>query len=107
MKTEEKRRKEQECKDKDYQAATMNHLQEQLIGVDAEPSLGMVGAPGLCPSSDSRAPAESLPQIIQFQKHQIEEKKVKRGQMTTTPHHMSVLCEAVPSWRVSLLSVHV
>ncbi|CAK6960181.1 RIB43A-like with coiled-coils protein 2 [Scomber scombrus] len=73
--TEEKRRKEQECKDEYYQAATMNHLQGQLIGVDAEPSLGMVGAPGLCPCSDSRAPAESLPQIIQFQKHQIEEKK--------------------------------
>ncbi|KAM7414150.1 hypothetical protein PAMA_019122 [Pampus argenteus] len=62
--TEEKR-----CKDKDYRADMMNH---QMTGVDAKPSLGMVG---LCASSDRRRHPESLQQIIQIQKYQIEEKK--------------------------------
>ncbi|XP_067445194.1 RIB43A-like with coiled-coils protein 2 [Thunnus thynnus] len=73
--TEERRRQERECKDEDNRADTMNHLQGQLTCVDAEPSLDVVGVPGLCPSSDKRAPPESLQQIIQFQKYQIEEKR--------------------------------
>lgn len=36
-----------------------------------------VGVPGLCPSKDRKAPPESLQQVIQFQKTQVEEKKVK------------------------------
>ncbi|KAI3370823.1 hypothetical protein L3Q82_007350 [Scortum barcoo] len=50
-----------------------DHLQGQLTGGDAEQS--MMGAPGLCPSSDRRAPPESPQQVFQFQKYQIEERK--------------------------------
>lgn len=82
VKTEERRHQEQECKDMSYRADTLNHLQGQLTGVNAEPSLGLVGVPGLCPSSDRKTPPESLQQIIQFQKYQIEERKVK-----ITTHH--------------------
>lgn len=57
-----------------------------LEGVDDDPTPGMVGVPGLSPSSDRRAPPESLQQIIQFQKHQAEEKKVKREQMALETH---------------------
>ncbi|XP_061677853.1 RIB43A-like with coiled-coils protein 2 [Syngnathoides biaculeatus] len=35
---------------------------------------GTMGAPGFCPSSDRKPPPESLMQITQFHKHQIEEK---------------------------------
>lgn len=52
--------------------------QGQLQGVDDEPPLSMMGAPGLCPSDDKSATQEDLQQIIQFQKYQIEEKKVKQ-----------------------------
>lgn len=69
VKTEEKRRKEQEHKDKDYQPATTSHLQGQQTGLDVESGT----------SSDRRTSGESLQQVIQFQKHQIEEKKVKTG----------------------------
>ncbi|XP_040894772.1 RIB43A-like with coiled-coils protein 2 [Toxotes jaculatrix] len=71
-KTEEKRRQKQECNDEDNRADITDQV---LTGVDVRPSLGMVGVPGLCPSSDRRAPPESLQQVIQFQKYQIEEKK--------------------------------
>uniref|UniRef100_A0A3B4ZKR6 RIB43A-like with coiled-coils protein 2 n=1 Tax=Stegastes partitus TaxID=144197 RepID=A0A3B4ZKR6_9TELE len=54
-----------------------NNLQRQLTEADAECTPSVVGVPGLCPSSDRRAPPESLQQINQFQKHQIEEKRVK------------------------------
>lgn len=56
--------------------------QTQLVGVDDKSSLDTVGVPGLCSSSDIRAPPESLQEIVQFQKYQIEEKKVKQEQMT-------------------------
>ncbi|XP_045892573.1 RIB43A-like with coiled-coils protein 2 [Micropterus dolomieu] len=62
----------EERNDEGNREDTMNHL---LTGVDAEPTLSVVGVPGLCPSSDMRAPPESQQQIIQFQKYQIEEKK--------------------------------
>ncbi len=62
----------------------MNHLQGQLTGVYAEPSTAIV--PGLCPGSDGRAPPESVQQIIQFQTYQMEERKVKREQMTLETH---------------------
>ncbi|XP_070764229.1 RIB43A-like with coiled-coils protein 2 [Enoplosus armatus] len=65
-KIEEKRHQEGKRNDKNNQ---------QLTGVRAEPTLGMVGVPGVWPSSDRRAPVESLQQIIQFQKHQMGEKK--------------------------------
>ncbi|XP_054475952.1 RIB43A-like with coiled-coils protein 2 [Anoplopoma fimbria] len=54
---------------------TLNQLRGELTGIGAEPTLGMLGVPGLCPSSDRRVPPESLQQLIQFQKYQIEEKK--------------------------------
>lgn len=47
----------------------------QLGGVDDAPAPSMLGVPGS--SSDRRAPPESLQQIIQFQKYQVEEKRVK------------------------------
>lgn len=59
--------------------------QRQLQGVDDEPPISMMGAPGLCPSDDQRATQENLQKIIQFQKYQIEEKKVK--QMTLKNMH--------------------
>ncbi|XP_073327327.1 RIB43A-like with coiled-coils protein 2 [Pagrus major] len=69
---------------KEYNLAKVSHSdisemkkgrQGQLQGVDDEPTLSMMGAPGLCPSGDKRATQENLQQIIQFQKYQIEEKK--------------------------------
>ncbi|XP_070687580.1 RIB43A-like with coiled-coils protein 2 [Pempheris klunzingeri] len=72
---EEKRRQKGEHNDKNNHEDSMNHLQGQLTGVDVEPTLSMVGVPGLCPSSDRRAPPEKPQQINQFQKYQIEEKK--------------------------------
>ncbi|KAK5867780.1 hypothetical protein PBY51_012243 [Eleginops maclovinus] len=51
--------------------ARMNNLQEPLTDVALQHPL----VPGLCPSSDRKAPLENLQQIIQFQKYQIEEKK--------------------------------
>ncbi|XP_044049381.1 RIB43A-like with coiled-coils protein 2 [Siniperca chuatsi] len=71
-KIEETRRQDGERNDEDNRADTM---QGRLTGIDAEPTLGMVRVPGLCPSTDRRAPPESLQEIIQFQKYQIEEKK--------------------------------
>uniref|UniRef100_A0A3Q3X815 RIB43A domain with coiled-coils 2 n=1 Tax=Mola mola TaxID=94237 RepID=A0A3Q3X815_MOLML len=50
----------------------------QLEGANDEPAPSLVGFPGLCPGSDRRAPPESLQQVIQFQKYQIEEKRVKQ-----------------------------
>lgn len=75
----------QECNN-ESKADTTNQLQGQLTGIDVKPTLGMVGVLGLCPSSDRRAPPESLQQVIQFQKYQIEEKKVKQEQMTLKRH---------------------
>lgn len=66
VKTEEKHRREQE------HTGTTNQLQP-----DVDVSAGVVAVPGLCPSSDRRTPPESLQQVVQFQKYQIEEKKVK------------------------------
>ncbi|XP_031725587.1 RIB43A-like with coiled-coils protein 2 [Anarrhichthys ocellatus] len=74
-KIEEKRCQRGDRNDEGNQTGTGNHLRGQLTGVGAEPTSGMVGVPGSCPSSDRRAPRESLQQIIQFQKYQIEEKK--------------------------------
>ncbi|TKS73146.1 hypothetical protein D9C73_007224 [Collichthys lucidus] len=51
--------------------------QTQLVGVDDKSSLDTVGVPGLCPSSDKRAPPESLQEIAQFQKYQMEEKRAR------------------------------
>nr|XP_020458686.1 RIB43A-like with coiled-coils protein 2 isoform X2 [Monopterus albus] len=74
-KAEETRRQEQAHNDQDNLAEIMNHMPGQLTGVDVGPSLGKVGVPGLCPSNDRKVRPESLQQVIQFQKHQIEEKK--------------------------------
>ncbi|KAM8752214.1 RIB43A-like with coiled-coils protein 2 [Acanthopagrus schlegelii] len=62
---------------KEYNLALIKEKgkQRQLQGVDDEPPISMMGAPGLCPSDDQRATQENLQQIIQFQKYQIEEKK--------------------------------
>ncbi|XP_041852441.1 RIB43A-like with coiled-coils protein 2 [Melanotaenia boesemani] len=57
---EEKRRQDEECKKYSF---------------DARCSGDMVGVPGLSPSSDLRAPPESLQQVIQFQKKQVETKQ--------------------------------
>ncbi|XP_031141372.2 RIB43A-like with coiled-coils protein 2 [Sander lucioperca] len=78
--TEMERRKAATLATKEYNLAKIEekrHQEEEHNdeGVDVEPTLGMVGVPGLCPSSDRRAPPESLQHIIQFQKYQIEEKK--------------------------------
>ncbi|XP_019959205.2 RIB43A-like with coiled-coils protein 2 [Paralichthys olivaceus] len=48
---------------------------EDNRGVDVDPALGRWGVPGLCPGTDLRAPPETLEQVLQFQKIQIEEKK--------------------------------
>ncbi|KAK9517009.1 hypothetical protein VZT92_024907 [Zoarces viviparus] len=74
-KIEEKRCQRVDRNDEGNQTGTGNHLRGQLTGVDAEPTPGMMGVPGSCPGSDRRAPQESLQQIIQFQKYQIEENK--------------------------------
>uniref|UniRef100_A0A3B4XZ71 RIB43A-like with coiled-coils protein 2 n=1 Tax=Seriola lalandi dorsalis TaxID=1841481 RepID=A0A3B4XZ71_SERLL len=68
-KTEEKRHQEQNRADKS------NQPEGQLKGVDVKPTLDMVGAASLFPSRYRRAPPESLQQVIQFQKYQIEERK--------------------------------
>ncbi|XP_078114011.1 RIB43A-like with coiled-coils protein 2 isoform X2 [Sander vitreus] len=78
--TEMTRRKAATLATKEYNLAKIEekrHQEEEHNdeGVDVKPTPGMVGVPGLCPSSDRRAPPESLQQIIQFQKYQIEEKK--------------------------------
>ncbi|XP_035012539.2 RIB43A-like with coiled-coils protein 2 [Hippoglossus stenolepis] len=44
-------------------------------GVDINPALGRWGVPGLCPGYDLRPPPETLEQVLQFQRNQIEEKK--------------------------------
>ncbi|XP_068459998.1 RIB43A-like with coiled-coils protein 2 [Clinocottus analis] len=69
---EEKLCQQAERNDESNQTATVNH---QLTGVGAETELtaGMLGVPG--PSTHRKAPPESLQQIIQFHKYQIEEKK--------------------------------
>ncbi|XP_034541201.1 RIB43A-like with coiled-coils protein 2 isoform X2 [Notolabrus celidotus] len=70
---------EEECRQKadlteeDYQVKTVKHLQGQLTGEDAPQ--GMVGVPGFYPGDDRRTSQESVQQVIQFQKNQVEEKK--------------------------------
>ncbi|XP_070829129.1 RIB43A-like with coiled-coils protein 2 [Chaetodon trifascialis] len=49
--------------------------QRRLEGKGDEAFLAVASVPGLCPCSDRRVPPESLQQIIQFQKYQIEERK--------------------------------
>ncbi|TMS05406.1 RIB43A-like with coiled-coils protein 2 [Larimichthys crocea] len=74
--TEMERRKAAAIATKEYNLATIEEKQQtQLVGVDDKSSLDTVGVPGLCSSSDIRAPPESLQEIVQFQKYQIEEKK--------------------------------
>ncbi|XP_026167273.1 RIB43A-like with coiled-coils protein 2 [Mastacembelus armatus] len=51
------------------------HQVKELNCEDNKASMGMMGVPGLCPSNDRRVPPESLQQIVQFQKYQIEEKR--------------------------------
>ncbi|XP_034444104.1 RIB43A-like with coiled-coils protein 2 [Hippoglossus hippoglossus] len=48
---------------------------EDNRGVDINPALGRWGVPGLCPGADLRPPPETLEQVLQFQRNQIEEKK--------------------------------
>ncbi|XP_060932463.1 RIB43A-like with coiled-coils protein 2 [Limanda limanda] len=60
-KIEEKRRQERD--------------EEDNRGLDITPALGRLGVPGLCPGSDLRAPPQTLEQVLQFQRNQIEEKK--------------------------------
>ncbi|XP_053283571.1 RIB43A-like with coiled-coils protein 2 [Pleuronectes platessa] len=60
-KIEEKRRQER--------------YEEDNRGLDINPALGRWGVPGLCPGSDLRAPPQTLEQVLQFQRNQIEEKK--------------------------------
>ena len=84
-------------------------------GLDINPALGRWGVPGLCPGSDLRGPTETLEQVLQFQRNQIEEKKVKLHQMTQSKNTqmlfliiylekpvrtclMSVLCSSVEDW---------
>ncbi|XP_071361559.1 RIB43A-like with coiled-coils protein 2 [Trachinotus anak] len=68
-KTEEKHRQEHN------RADNMNQLQGQLTSADVNPTLGVVGSSSLFPSNDRRASLESLQEVIQFQKYQIEERK--------------------------------
>uniref|UniRef100_A0A3P9CK43 RIB43A domain with coiled-coils 2 n=1 Tax=Maylandia zebra TaxID=106582 RepID=A0A3P9CK43_9CICH len=58
---------EKRCQDKE-----INGRQSQFQG-----TLSTVAVPGLSPSSDRRTAPESLQQIIQIQKHQMEEKRRK------------------------------
>ncbi|TKS73135.1 RIB43A-like with coiled-coils protein 2 [Collichthys lucidus] len=73
---EMERRKAAAIATKEYNLAKIEEKQQtQLVGVDDKSSLDTVGVPGLCPSSDKRAPPESLQEIAQFQKYQMEEKR--------------------------------
>ncbi|XP_076589998.1 RIB43A-like with coiled-coils protein 2 [Chaetodon auriga] len=71
------RRKAATVATKEYNLSKIEEKRQQrrLEGKDDGAFLAMASVPGLCPRSDRRAPPESLQQIIQFQKYQIEEKK--------------------------------
>nr|XP_057942513.1 RIB43A-like with coiled-coils protein 2 [Doryrhamphus excisus] len=48
---------------------------ENTESEEAQHQVSMMGAPGLCPSSDRKPPPESLRTITRFRQHQMEEKK--------------------------------
>ncbi|XP_034391719.1 RIB43A-like with coiled-coils protein 2 isoform X2 [Cyclopterus lumpus] len=74
---------EKRCQQGD-RTAPVNH---PLTGGGAEPSPGMEGVPGSSrPSSDRSAPLESLQQISQFRKYQMEEKNVNEEHMMLKMH---------------------
>nr|XP_015820926.2 RIB43A-like with coiled-coils protein 2 [Nothobranchius furzeri] len=64
---------------KDYNLAAAEARQteekEGNKGYDGSQQHALDMVPGMCPSQDRREPPESLQQVVQFQKHQIEEKK--------------------------------
>ncbi|XP_059190702.1 RIB43A-like with coiled-coils protein 2 [Centropristis striata] len=77
---EMERRKAANIATKEYNLTKIKEKRRQEVERDDEGSLGeapptLVGVPGLGPSSDRRVPPQSLQQIIQFQKYQIEQKK--------------------------------
>ncbi|KAM6936892.1 RIB43A-like with coiled-coils protein 2 [Xenentodon cancila] len=90
---EEKQHKEEKC-NKD------GHLQGHLIGVDTQCAPDMVGVPGLCPSS-IRPPKESLQQVTEFQKYQIEENKRTKLLKRQEEEHYHRIC--LDSARTALL----
>lgn len=49
---------------------------------DEEPRPSVVGVPGLTAKSDWKPPQETLQQVIKFQQHQAQERKVKKDQDT-------------------------
>ncbi|XP_029991835.1 RIB43A-like with coiled-coils protein 2 [Sphaeramia orbicularis] len=81
---EMERRKAAAVATKDYNLAMIQekHRQESEHRNDEsdtdsgdKPAQSMMGAPGLCPSSDRRPPPETPQQIAEFHKRQMEEKK--------------------------------
>ncbi|XP_029952585.1 RIB43A-like with coiled-coils protein 2 [Salarias fasciatus] len=77
-KIEEKRRHELE-NDKD------ENTQGKQMGSDPA---ACVGVPGMCPSSDRRAPPESPRQVTQFQKHQMEERRRAESERKQEEDHL-------------------
>lgn len=51
--------------------------QGEQLGGGEEPRPSVVGVPGLTAKSDWKPPPETLQQVIEFQKCQAEERKVK------------------------------
>ncbi|XP_054632267.1 probable polypeptide N-acetylgalactosaminyltransferase 8 isoform X2 [Dunckerocampus dactyliophorus] len=54
-----------------HQGSNMKNMESEQV----QHEVSMMGAPGLCPSSDRKPPPESLERINEFHQHQIEEKK--------------------------------
>lgn len=57
-----------------------------------ECAVGLVGVPGMCPSKKSEPP-ENLQQIIQFQRNQAEEKKVKQFSFKNAVWKVVIVCD--------------
>uniref|UniRef100_A0A668AEI0 RIB43A domain with coiled-coils 2 n=1 Tax=Myripristis murdjan TaxID=586833 RepID=A0A668AEI0_9TELE len=92
---EDRQRQQKKHDDENNRADILNHLQEEQVGDEVRPILGVLGVPRLRPSTDRRAPPESLQQIQQFQQYQIEEKKHE--------HEERQECLRVASARAALL----
>ncbi|KAM9854299.1 RIB43A-like with coiled-coils protein 2 [Aulostomus maculatus] len=66
--------------------------EKKQMDKEEKPFPSKVGVPGLCHISNRKAPPESLQQVTQFQKHQIEEKKrmeLERRKQQEHFHHMT------------------
>uniref|UniRef100_A0A667ZWU1 RIB43A domain with coiled-coils 2 n=1 Tax=Myripristis murdjan TaxID=586833 RepID=A0A667ZWU1_9TELE len=97
----DRQRQQKKHDDENNRADILNHLQEEQVGDEVRPILGVLGVPRLRPSTDRRAPPESLQQIQQFQQYQIEEKK--RLELERKQEEERQECLRVASARAALL----